>query len=83
MHAGRYVHHTVKRRNEIALQLPPIQAQARETFAASAEVMLDSIQYPPSGPWGTTMYPYYRWEIQVDLSGHARSRLNFPLLIKK
>jgi len=74
LHIGRYVHLAVRPKHELTLQLAPSQ----NTHAAT--VIVDSIQFPPSGQWGNTMYPFYHWEIQVR---HATMTITYPLTITR
>ena len=84
MHTGRYVHAVVRERNAIIVRLAgQTTIPTNQSLAGSAEVILDSIQYPPSGSWGISMYPFYRWEIRVELAGGPKVSATFPLTVER
>ena len=83
-HTGRYVQISVKQRDEVTVPLAGESTVAvGELISGEAEVHLDSSHYPPSGKWGMTMYPFYHWEIHVELPGDAPQHVIYPVTVER
>ena len=86
LHTGRYVQLAIRPRNEIIIKIPlasQTTLPAHQPFTATIHPLLDSIQFPPSGPWSNTMYPFYHWELRLELTGTSNYTATFPLTINR
>ena len=84
LHTGRYVQISIKQRDEVLVPLAGESTVATgEVITGEAEVLLDSTHYPPSGKWGVSMYPFYHWEIHVELPGDVPQQVIYPVSVER
>jgi hypothetical protein len=82
MHMGRFTQVVVRLHSEQIVELArEIEVSPARQFSTTAPVLLDSARNLPTGKKGITMYPFYRWEIGVEITGDSASTTIFPITI--
>jgi hypothetical protein len=80
MHMGRFTHLVVRKHSEQIVELgKAIDVAPGRPFTASADVLLDSQSHLPTGKSGISMYPFYHWEIQIEIDGKSTATRIFPI----